>query len=117
MPCPVDQRFVEITEEIALLKINSNDKDNLKKGSKLMADIDISMKIAYADFLDGSIKVETAVTDPIKMIVWMEPNMRGSDLVCGGAELELSKLPEFMDKCEVTSKEGENGCEAALSDG
>jgi len=45
--------------------------------------------------MEGTIKVETLVNDPIKMLVWMEPGMRGSNLVCGGAELEISKLPEF----------------------
>jgi len=46
MPCPVDQRFVELPEELALLKINSNDKQSMKKLKKITADIDVSMKIA-----------------------------------------------------------------------
>jgi len=46
MPSPVDQRFVEVPEELALLKINSNDKQKMKDEKVVIADLDVSMKIA-----------------------------------------------------------------------
>mmetsp|Transcript_21074 Transcript_21074/g.46864 ORF Transcript_21074/g.46864 Transcript_21074/m.46864 type:complete len:145 (-) Transcript_21074:402-836(-) len=102
---------------MAFLKVNSNDLPKLEMGQLVTATDDVSLLIMYKDFPEGEISFETAVGEPIKMIVFISPGPKGPELTCGGAEIELSKDQDYFFGCEESSKEGEDGCQAGLGEG
>lgn len=88
---PLENKFKELEQEMALVKINSLDKNKLEKLQPVRGTEDISLKIYKADFQPGKVHALTNCTGPTKMVIWIAPMSPNPTMSCGGAEIEITR--------------------------